>query len=372
MGKIRALFFCSEIFRSRPDTLSLPRMSTHSGYPQHSGHGHGNDVIDLDVQRMCGEAIAPLRVERSKLGSEVRKMVLKKVTFQPGRKLDLRIQSISEEDVRGPVTELKLHQTLQEQGFAGAKRAILVWTYVATPLQAAWCFLKGFKTFEAEHSLEGVTQLTAFPSRHGLHLPEGLQSLTFDNKFNESLEGVTFPSSLQSLRFGFKFKRSLTDVTLPGSLRSLTFGADFNQSLKDVRLPASLHSLTFGRHFNQSLKILPASLHSLTFGRHFNQSLIDVTLQGNFAFGADFNQSLKDVTLPGSLRSLTFGSDFNQSLKDVELPKELQSLTFGSDFNQSLKDVELPKELQSLTFGTDFNQSLKDVMLPVVVTSTRV
>ena len=343
-------------------------MSTHSGYPQDSGHGHGNDVIDLDVQRMSGEAIAPLRVERSKLGSEVRKMVLKKLTFQPGRKLDLKIQSISEEDVRGPVTELKLHQTLQEQGFAGAKRAILVCTYLATPLQAAWCFLKGFKTSEAERSLEGATQLTAFPSRRGLHLPEGLRSLTFDDGFNESLEGVTFPSSLRSLSFGWKFNKSLKDVVLPESLDSLTFGAHFNQRLKDVTLPGSLHSLTFGADLNQSLEdvTLPGSLHSLTFGAHFNQSLKDVTLPESLhslTFGAHFNQSLKDVTLPGSLHSLTFGTHFNQSLKDVELPKELRSLTFGADFNQSLKDVPLPQELHSLTFGANLN-TLEGVTFP--------
>ena len=33
-------------------------------------------------------------------------------------------------------------------------------TYVPTQFQAAWCFLRGLETSEAEFSLEGVTHLT--------------------------------------------------------------------------------------------------------------------------------------------------------------------------------------------------------------------
>ena len=142
---------------------------------------------------------------------------------------------------------LKLHQTLQEQGLAEAETAILCCTYVPTQLQAAWCFLMGLETSEAEFSLEGVTHLTTESPLCLLHLPKSLISLTFGDNFNQSLEGtVTLPNSLQNLTFGDHFNQSLERVTLPNSLQNLTFGHYFNQSLEHVTLPDSLQNLTFG------------------------------------------------------------------------------------------------------------------------------
>ena len=42
-------------------------------------------------------------------------------------------------------------------------------------------------------------------------------------------------------------------MTWPAGLQSLTFGQSFNQSLDNVTWPAGLQSLTFGHGFNQSL-----------------------------------------------------------------------------------------------------------------------
>eukprot|EP00435_Cladocopium_sp_Y103_P064451 s54_g26.t1 len=65
-------------------------------------------------------------------------------------------------------------------------------------------------------------------SPHGVTLPEGLQSLTFGDQFNQSLQGVAFPSSLESLIFGAEFNQSFWAMSLPNNLRSLTFGVQFN------------------------------------------------------------------------------------------------------------------------------------------------
>ena len=62
-------------------------------------------------------------------------------------------------------------------------------------------------------------------------LPSSLQSLTFQNRFNQSIEGVNLPDNLEHLSFGFRFNQSLEHVTLPAGLRSLTFGHNFNQDL---------------------------------------------------------------------------------------------------------------------------------------------
>ena len=242
-----------------------------AGYPVGQSYDNDHGMINLDVRTLTGEEFR-LRVERSTLGSEVRTMVLDNLPVRSGAKLVLHQASEQVEEA----VRLKLHQTLQEQGLAEAETAILCCTYVPTQLQAAWCFLMGRETSEAEVSLEGVTHLTAPSPNCLLHLPRSLVSLTFTG---QSLNwGITLPASL----------------TLPNRLQSLTFGDNFNQSLDGVTLPKGLQNLTFGRNFNQSLEGVtwPSSLQSLTFG-------------------VFFDQSLDGVTLPNSLQNLTFGFNFN-------------------------------------------------------------
>ena len=166
-------------------------MSTAAGYAAYPvGQSCDNDhgMINLDVRTLTGEEFR-LRVERSTRGLEVRKMVLDHLPGRSGAKLvlDHMRHQTSEQGVEETV-RLKLHQTLQEQGLAEAETAILCCTYVPTQLQAAWCFLKGLETSEAELSLEGVTHLT-IKSRVGLlHLPKSLISLTLGFDFNQILE----------------------------------------------------------------------------------------------------------------------------------------------------------------------------------------
>ena len=274
---------------------------------QKNDNDHG--MINLDVRTLTGAEFR-LRVDRSTRGSEVRKMVLDHLPGRSGAKLvlDHMKHQTSEQGVEETV-RLKLHQTLQEQGFEEAETAILCCTYVPTQLQAAWCFLMGFDTCEAEFSLEGVTHLTTESPLCLLHLPKSLISLSFGDKFNHSLEDMTLPQNLQNLTFGTNFNQSFKNVTLPNSLQNLTFGNQFNQSLEGVTLPNSLQNLTFGYYFNRSLErvTLPDSLQNLTFGDRFNQSL-------------------EHVTLPDSLKKLTFGYYFNQSLECVTLPSTLSML----------------------------------------------
>ena len=72
---------------------------------------------------------------------------------------------------------------------------------------------------DCEHRLEDV------------ELPKVLQSLTFGQFFNQSLNNAALPGGLQSLTFGYHFNQSLDNVTLPGILLSLSFAHDFTQKL---------------------------------------------------------------------------------------------------------------------------------------------
>ena len=127
----------------------LPLMSTaagDAGYPVGQNYDSDHGMINLDVRTLTGQEFR-LRVERSALGSEVRKMVLDHLPGRRGAKLvlDHMRQQTSKQGVEETV-RLKLHQSLQQQGLAEAETAILCCTYVPTQLRAAWCFLMGFET----------------------------------------------------------------------------------------------------------------------------------------------------------------------------------------------------------------------------------
>ena len=221
-------------------------MSTAAGYgayPCGKRYDTEHGMINFDVRTLTGEEFT-LRVERSTLGSEVRKMVLDTLSVRSGAKLvlDHMRHQTSEQGVEEAV-RLNLHQTLQEQGLAEAETAILCCTYVPTELQAAWCFLMGLKTSDAELSLEGVTHLATQSPLCLLHLPKSLSSLTLGDEFHQSLKHVTLPNSLKNLTFGSNFNQTLERVTWPDSLQILTFGSNFNQSLARVTLPGTLSML---------------------------------------------------------------------------------------------------------------------------------
>jgi hypothetical protein len=89
-------------------------------------------------------------------------------------------------------------------------------------------------------------------------LPDWVQSLTFDNMFNNinsPLASGVLPNGLQSLKFGDNFTnggKPLEPGVLPDRLQSLVFGDNFtngNMPLKRGVLPAELKSLEFGIGF---------------------------------------------------------------------------------------------------------------------------
>ncbi len=138
-----------------------------------------------------------------------------------------------------------------------------------------------------------------------------LQTLTFDSRFNQSLDAIVLPTSLQELTFGYHFDQSVDKLVLPNSLQQITFGENFNQSIDNLVLPDSLTHLTF-------------SLEN------------------------EFNHPVDKLVLPASLQQLTFGGEFNQSVDKLVLPASLQQLTFGFDFNQSVDKLVLPASLHNL------------------------
>ena len=70
---------------------------------------------------------------------------------------------------------------------------------------------------------------------------------------------MNLPNSLQTLTFGERFNRSLEGVNLPNSLQTLTFGSGFNQSLEGMTLPTALDSSVCHGVFRQQdvIRLVP-------------------------------------------------------------------------------------------------------------------
>lgn len=187
-------------------------------------------TIVLQVLCLTGEGLT-LEVRHSTLGQEVYRMVAQRLPCKPGAGFLLyHLES-----------KLVLHQTLEEQGIVG--EATVSCTRVPTNLFDASGYIVGRMSSENGSVLEGVTRLECGPE-HWCSLPETLESLTFSDEFNRSLEQLLLPSSLQRLNFGNSFNQSLEHVIFPKNLQSLTFGMSFDQSLERVGLPSGLQSLT--------------------------------------------------------------------------------------------------------------------------------
>ena len=123
-------------------------------------------------------------------------------------------------------------------------------------------------------------------------LPFYCKILTFDDLFNESIDGY-ITSPITHLDFGRNFNQSVKGC-IPNSVIYLTFGEKFDQSIEDS-IPSSVIDLAFGDYFNQSVTgNIPTSITCLTFGYSFNifktniipSSVENLILYGGFMKGA--------------------------------------------------------------------------------------
>ena len=94
---------------------------------------------------------------------------------------------------------------------------------------------------------------TGFPYELSEEEDDALNSITELEWGARGLDHATLPSGLQSLTFDDDFNQSLGNTALPSGLKSLTFGRDFNHSLDNTALPSGLQSLTFGPSFQSEL-----------------------------------------------------------------------------------------------------------------------
>ena len=157
----------------------------------------GEGLIELEVLSISGECMVTLNVSDSMCGRDLWNLILDEVPTKPGLQL-----------VVSHTPRLALSESLKQQGLGG-QRAQVSATYIPVNLLAALRFALGDGVEDEEFSLNGITGVTDVSDEMPalLHnLPKSLQSLTFENGFDDELQHVRLPTGLQSLTFGAAFK----------------------------------------------------------------------------------------------------------------------------------------------------------------------
>ena len=122
------------------------------------GAADETDEVELQVLCLAGEGVR-LSVSRSMLGSDLRRLVSKKLSCKPGAKLVVHHVN----------RKLKLHENLGDQGIIG-QTAVLSCTYIPTDVYTAWRYAcDELPNCDRECALEGVTHLEG--ATHGEYLP---------------------------------------------------------------------------------------------------------------------------------------------------------------------------------------------------------
>eukprot|EP00434_Breviolum_minutum_P023625 symbB.v1.2.020839.t1/scaffold1711.1/size185425/2 len=376
------------ILTAMPPKKRLRTASHGSGSASHSVREERVNIINVQVVSLNGQCITTVDVPDTILGRDLWNMVLGKVQSRPGSQMVLSHNT----------KKLVLQHSLQQQGIP-CGQVVLSCTYIPINLQDAWRFvvhrcMMPDQNSDDEYvfSLDGITevrgisdacqtlmdnlphtvQTLSFGDRYDDTIrhfpwPAALCSLTFGHDFDQPLCNVSWPQGLQSLSFGKMFAERVDNAIWPEGLQTIAFGDDFNQTLEDVSWPVGLQSMSFGKAFNQSLEHVkwPGGLQNLTFGSEFDQRLDNVDWpQGlkSLSLGA-FNKDLIDVRWPEGLESVSFGA-LNQSLDGVKWPESLQHVRLGDRFDKDIEAAEWPPGLQSLHLGEDFKQCLDFVTWP--------
>ena len=83
-----------------------------------------------------------------------------------------------------------------------------------------------------------------------------IESIVFNNCFNEPLKSLTKCKSFQQITFGPYFNQPIEALASCINLRRITFGLDFNQPIEALANCTNLQQITFGCSFNQPIEAL--------------------------------------------------------------------------------------------------------------------
>ena len=201
------------------------------------------------------------------------------------------------------------------------------------------------RLFHMPSTLKNLVITSVYTDYKNLRFPEGLRSLSIQNKGDpSSVHSWMFPSSLRVL----KVWEMPCDTKLPDSIFSLTVMDSMISPPNPVKytLPCMLTFLDLGPWSDVS---------PLDFDM---PDTLQVLLLPYF-----FNESLKNWKFPAGLKTLVFGSRFNRNVKHWKLPGSLECLMFGREFDQDLTGWWFPKSLKWLRIGSGFRKDLSGLKL---------
>ena len=187
----------------------------------------GSDPVVVTFHMLQGEEVGTASVEPSTLG---RGLVLQARALR-GHGIVTLIHSAS-------VTAVREQVPVGEQGLQGAPLQLVLSPIDEATKQRVMETVVGGAAHVEEWQVWDSIQTLTLDKLPLVSLPSALQSLTFGDSFNQSLDNVTLPGALQSLTFGWEFNQRLGNVTLPSALQSLTFTSHHHPRLENVNLPS--------------------------------------------------------------------------------------------------------------------------------------
>ena len=174
-------------------------------------------IISIHIIAVSGRIIQSHRVKNTLIGAELFNLIM-----ESAGPTDLCIPKLLHKQNR-----VDMKTSLAAQDITDGTLLTLVWMHITKEQQQAvvrkmhmtGTLLEGALEDDEVQILDTIMDLCWDGPVAKLILPSGLQTLTFGEFFNESLENTTLPSSLQSLTLGRRYNKSLANVIRPSGLQ---------------------------------------------------------------------------------------------------------------------------------------------------------
>ncbi|KAM9961888.1 hypothetical protein ACTFIR_004756 [Dictyostelium discoideum] len=166
-------------------------------------------------------------------------------------------------------------------------------------------------------------------------IPEDIQEVLFDFKFNTIIQPFSFPKSVKTIIFGQYFNQTIERDQLPPNLLKLYFGNSFTNggcNFAKYSMPLKIEELGFGHGFHRELdeNTVPLSVRKLQLGCYIQYAKRDEFF-GYCGGRGGCEPILKKVgKIPPHIEYLSMGNCFNEKLENI--PKSVNLIFVKSNY----------------------------------------
>ncbi|EAL72612.1 hypothetical protein DDB_G0270524 [Dictyostelium discoideum AX4] len=165
-------------------------------------------------------------------------------------------------------------------------------------------------------------------------IPEDIQEVLFDFKFNTIIQPFSFPKSVKTIIFGQYFNQTIERDQLPPNLLKLYFGNSFTNggcNFAKYSMPSKIEELGFGHSFHRELdeNTVPLSVRKLQLGCYIQYAKRDEFF--GYCGRGGYEPILKKVgKIPTHIEYLSMGNCFNEKLENI--PKSVNLIFVKSNY----------------------------------------